>query len=762
MTLAATRIVVQGETPHAHEREAIQFAIETLPNNDPYQLWALLELLDPSTGRLHELDLLVLGYSALYLIEVKSGPGVYEGDTQDWYRTDPSDPRPRYLENPFRLTNHKAKILASRLRTKMRSPKDAPFIQPLVFLSAPGVELRFRNFGDNAVITRASFKEAMQFGRFPGADDRQRPRISEPVMKDVAQALAAIGLKPRKGKAYVGAYELGSVLVEGSGFQDRSATHRDSKMFTRRARIYTVSQASSVERRQQLRRAADREAQLLYDVREHPSILRIADYVTDAELGPTVMFDAFEGAIPLDAFLRQEKLDFFARVDVIEKVARALAYCHRKGIVHGALSPEAVLVRRHPETQAIEARLFNFQLGLGAEVEGTSHWSALASEPWAIYQAPELREDPTNRSPTSDMFSLGALAYLVFTGRAPGASPTEVDQRLSKDSNLDPRVVDGLQEDVAEMIAKATERSPVNRYDDPELWIEELLAGVTRPDPVGPVRPELNPLEARVDDVLGTELIVEPTEDGRPTLGQGATSRVLQVGRVTDGKSYALKVSSSPEHDERLGHEAEELARLHHPRIVHLVGRYTFAERPCLLLSLAGTETLHRYLAREGTVSLDRAARYGEDLLSALDYVVASVHNVFNLPEAEMTARILRAVENPYVTMIGHLTGRLLLQRPSYAVNIGTIIEAAAANHTIIEINASAWRLDMDWRWWKFAKEKGVRTSINPDAHSTRGLQDVIFGIRTARKGWLTRKDVINCLPLTEVEAALRVKRDTA
>ncbi|MES2738268.1 MAG: DNA polymerase/3'-5' exonuclease PolX [Verrucomicrobiota bacterium] len=152
----------------------------------------------------------------------------------------------------------------------------------------------------------------------------------------------------------------------------------------------------------------------------------------------------------------------------------------------------------------------------------------------------------------------------------------------------------------------------------------------------------------------------------------------------------------------------------------------------------------------------DGSLDFSDELLSELDYCVASVHNVFNLPEAEMTKRIIRAIENPHVTMLGHVTGRLLLQRPSYAVNIPAIIDAAAATGTIIELNASAWRLDMDWRWWRLAKEKGVKCSINPDAHSTRGLQDVLFGVRAARKGWLTRKDVINCLPLGEVEAALR------
>jgi DNA polymerase (family 10) len=109
--------------------------------------------------------------------------------------------------------------------------------------------------------------------------------------------------------------------------------------------------------------------------------------------------------------------------------------------------------------------------------------------------------------------------------------------------------------------------------------------------------------------------------------------------------------------------------------------------------------------------------------------------------------------------MLGHLTGRLLLQRPGYAINVPAVIDAAAETGTIIELNASAWRLDMDWRWWRLAKEKGVKCSINPDAHSTQGLQAVIHGIKAARKGWLTRNDVINCLPLAEVKTALGAKR---
>jgi DNA polymerase (family X) len=165
------------------------------------------------------------------------------------------------------------------------------------------------------------------------------------------------------------------------------------------------------------------------------------------------------------------------------------------------------------------------------------------------------------------------------------------------------------------------------------------------------------------------------------------------------------------------------------------------------------------FAGSEVDILKDGSLDFNDDLLAELDYCVASVHNSMQLPEAEMTTRIIRAMENRYVTMLGHLTGRLLLQRPAYAVNIPTILDAAAATGTIIELNANPWRLDLDWRWWKLAKEKGVKTSINPDAHSTRGLQDLFFGVRTARKGWLTRDDVLNTLPLGQIEPALQAKR---
>jgi DNA polymerase (family 10) len=155
----------------------------------------------------------------------------------------------------------------------------------------------------------------------------------------------------------------------------------------------------------------------------------------------------------------------------------------------------------------------------------------------------------------------------------------------------------------------------------------------------------------------------------------------------------------------------------------------------------------------------DGSLDFPDDVLATLDFVIASVHSVFTLPEAEMTARIIRAMRNPYVTMLGHVTGRLLAQRDAYQVDLPAIIDAAAETHTIMELNASPHRLDLDWRWWPLAKSKGVRCAINPDAHSIHGLHDLVFGIKSARKGWLSKTDVINCLPLSEIESILTAKR---
>ncbi|HEY4302110.1 MAG TPA: DNA polymerase/3'-5' exonuclease PolX [Candidatus Didemnitutus sp.] len=149
---------------------------------------------------------------------------------------------------------------------------------------------------------------------------------------------------------------------------------------------------------------------------------------------------------------------------------------------------------------------------------------------------------------------------------------------------------------------------------------------------------------------------------------------------------------------------------------------------------------------------------FPDDVLAQLDYVVVSVHSSFQQSRADMTRRIIRAIEHPRVTMLGHLTGRILLEREGYDVDVDKVIDAAAANRVIIELNANPLRLDMDWRHWRRAAEKGVLTSINPDAHSVGQLAYYEIGVGAARKGWLTPAHVVTTRPLAGIRTVLAAK----
>ncbi len=151
----------------------------------------------------------------------------------------------------------------------------------------------------------------------------------------------------------------------------------------------------------------------------------------------------------------------------------------------------------------------------------------------------------------------------------------------------------------------------------------------------------------------------------------------------------------------------------------------------------------------------DGSLDYPDEILAGFDYVVASVHSLFGLSREVMTERIIRAVRNPYVTMLGHPTGRLLLARDGYDVDLDAIIEAAAEAKTMIEINASPHRLDLDWIHARRAAKLGVMISINPDAHSTAGLQELDYGIGVARKAGLTAQQILNTRSLADVEKML-------
>lgn len=155
----------------------------------------------------------------------------------------------------------------------------------------------------------------------------------------------------------------------------------------------------------------------------------------------------------------------------------------------------------------------------------------------------------------------------------------------------------------------------------------------------------------------------------------------------------------------------------------------------------------------EADILPDGRLDYDDGLLAQCDFVIGSIHSRFKMEKAEMTARILRAMENPYLTILGHSTGRVLLQRPGYPLDLDAVLDQAVRYGVILEFNASPNRLDLDWRWCRKAKELGVMIAINPDAHSTADLDLARLGLRIARKGWLEKADVFNSRSADDVEA---------
>ncbi|GAB2498655.1 DNA polymerase/3'-5' exonuclease PolX [Algoriphagus taiwanensis] len=155
----------------------------------------------------------------------------------------------------------------------------------------------------------------------------------------------------------------------------------------------------------------------------------------------------------------------------------------------------------------------------------------------------------------------------------------------------------------------------------------------------------------------------------------------------------------------------------------------------------------------ESDILGDGSLDYPDEVLASFDFIVSSVHSILNMDVKRATERLLKAINNPYTTILGHPTGRLLLRREGYPIDHQVIIDACAERGVVIEINANPWRLDLDWRWVNYAMEKGVKLSINPDAHEMDGYADMKYGVLVGRKGGLTKEMTLNALSGEEIAA---------
>ncbi len=226
--------------------------------------------------------------------------------------------------------------------------------------------------------------------------------------------------------------------------------------------------------------------------------------------------------------------------------------------------------------------------------------------------------------------------------------------------------------------------------------------------------------------------------DGRNTLDEmvtSATEKGFEYAAVCDHSKTAFYANGLSE--ERILRQKEEVAKM------------------------SSVKRIYIFQGIESDILSDGNLDYSDDFLSNFHFIVASIHSRFSMDEAQMTARILRALENPHTDLLAHPSGRLLLSREPYKFDVKKIIDACAANEVAIEINSNPRRLDLDWRWIYYAREKGCLFSINPDAHSIKEIDLIKYGVIMGRKGGLTNSEVINCYSLPRFKKFLnrKVKR---
>jgi serine/threonine protein kinase len=608
------------------EREGLAFLKERLPDHEPFRAWANFEFL--VDGTVSEVDVLVLARKGIFLVELKGWPGRITGDAGTWQWTRPNAVEPRLRDNPYILANRKAKRLKGLLsRQKALRGQHVPFIRPLIFLSDPDVVVSLSEEA-RAGVTR---REDDPRGELPGviaaltkltADEQRRGDrvVDRPMAKLVAAAIEQAGIRPSQKRRQVGDLQLGELLDEGTGYQDHIGVHPRFPAVQHRVRIYGASELATEEDREQLGRAARREYELLHGV-SHRGIVRAQSFV-EHELGPALVFERDPGEIRLDHFLQRHhaSLTLFDRLNLVRDLAEAVDHAHGNRLFHRALSPRSVLVVPSP-TGPRRFSIINWQTGARDDVSGTAltiqgtrHPEQLIDAAASPYLAPEALTQPDADPALLDVFSLGAIAFHVFCGRAAAESLPALIATLQRDGALEvSSVLDGAGAYLAETVREATRGDATRRST-----MQDLLEGIALIEDEITAPPEA-PEETAPEHVTPGDLLGGHRVKRR--LGRGSTALAFLV--ESEGTAdRVIKVANDPERNSRLRDEGEVLAKLRHPAIIEIHGEpLDVADRTALLLEYAAEGTLAQQLRRQGGLSLGNLQDWGEDLLSGLAYL---------------------------------------------------------------------------------------------------------------------------------------------
>ncbi|MEV4638090.1 BREX system serine/threonine kinase PglW [Actinoplanes sp. NPDC049548] len=639
------------------EKDGLRELASYLPDQDPFHVWANVEFV-ATDGSLNEIDALVLTRSALYIVELKHWEGEIEGGGTQWVRRMPGR-RLEPWDNPLILANRKAKRLASLLKyyAKQHGREHlVPFVGAAVFLHARGMRSRLDQIGAQHIYGLDNHPESGLPSLRQLLLERPRPgHAIDPVRgQQVVDLVRGAKIRPSVADRKIGQLLLfAKPFAEGIGWQDFLAKHVIDQNTTRRVRFYLTSRAASDDV-PVIKRAAEREFRLLQGI-QHPGVAQALD-IADHAFGPAVIFSHDPESVRLDQWLLQHEatMTMAQRLQLVGGLAEIIAYAHSRRLAHRALNPQAIYVRK-PESSRPQLLVTEWQAG--GRLADTTRLTRPSSTDGAglelffdddvrRYQAPEAAHRIDVAGIPLDVFSLGAIAYRIFTGRPPAETPEELVAAVSDGGLNLSAAADGIPGSLALLVYDATFGDPSRRMPSVAKFREQLETvwdQLTAPEP----EVFIDPLEAHKGDALEGGRVV------RSRLGSGATATALLVTEETpDGtREVVLKVARDEQYADRLTAEAGVLRKMHqHWQVAALLdGPVTIGGRTALVLENAGERTLAEDLQGGRRLALDLLERYGRDLLDIVSFLEGEGVRHRDIKPANLAARPRRSDRQPHL-----------------------------------------------------------------------------------------------------------------
>ncbi|GAA1754556.1 BREX system serine/threonine kinase PglW [Streptomonospora arabica] len=612
------------------EQQGLEHIKQQMPDREPYRAWQCFSF-TARGGRVHECDLFLVAPHGVFLLELKAHRGRATNRGGTWFFS--IDKRP--FDNPLHATDQKSKELRSRLRWaagRLQEPGlSIPFIEAGVFLSSPDLVCDFDEVQSERVFGRDGLEQQTKLGgvwnEFLSRPSRNG-RPSSVFLKNVRRLMEAIGAQPIERELEFSGYTLDSrTHASGPTWTDYLGTHADLRRKKARIRIFHHDDADTDDDRESVRRAAEREFRSLDGI-AHEGIVRAESYGVIEHRGPAIAFAHRDSWQRLDHFVREhgDDLDFGTRVEMVRQLADALKHAHGNQLFHRALAPCSIWVEldgTYPRLRIADWQVASRQhpafrsTSNATALLGRRALTAHVEEAALPYLAPEFPGHGGDAQ-AMDMFGLGAVAFLVLSGRAPGDDPGEVSKQIREQGELTPAAAsDDVTPAMDSLVRAATRWRPNERTGSLRAFLRSLDT----------IDEQLNRAEVVTDPLVAVK--GQEVYDGwevASVLGKGSTSRALLVrrlGRNADLEEQVFKVALNEDSAaNKLRREAAQLASLNNPRIVGLAaeGVIDIGERTVLPLELAGEFTLAEYLETSlGVVELHRFGRHLFDLVEYLE-----------------------------------------------------------------------------------------------------------------------------------------------